>query len=613
MSSLTPKLAMELPAGTDVWDRVDHLNNNLTKVDTAIGYTLCTSTTRPAVPFVGQPIYETDTRRRYISIDGTVTGWRPVAGDTFDSLGAGTVRATRPVRIFGLDSNHAAFPSVCARLDGVVILVYRQGTDHSVTRDGVIKSSFSSDHGRSWTTPTTAVTGAAGQDLRDPCVSLSRDGTKVYLSYFKGTVALAAAGVFFRVSTDGGVTWGGEIRVDSLPYAASSAPIIELNNGTLVCPFYGRSGVEVWDSVWISKSTNGGTTWPTQTRIINGTTATDHRQEPYIALLGTTAVMGYRHGTAASIGISVSTDNTVNWSAGAAKFAGTGRPNLFFTNDLTLSCLYRSTGNENGVVRSSKDSGSTWTPERLVDMAPTAVGWMTYSGTDRISRGINLCALSQESSSTVSRVFLTCFGEAGGNSPFGTIPTDAEAAAANLDNLIFGTSFEQTDGQLPSPWTIAAGAISVVNGAVQSAVADATADFVRVYSGVNDMEVEADISNVGGFDSGSAVIARMINATSYLMFTAETNGVNFRLYKVVSGTPTQLATVAGQLAFGAYHTYKIVARGQEIRCFINGASMLYHLLSGGDQTTFATGFYGGIKLNSQGTTVHKCRRFTIRG
>lgn len=611
--TILSKLNLDLPEGADLWNRAQFVQA-IVDTATAVGYTLCTSTTRPSSPYVGMQIYETDTRRRWLNINGTAAGWRPIAGDTFDSIGAGTVRAIRPVRPYGWDTNHSAFPSVCVLANGTALLAYRHGTNHSAARDGVIRIATSTDMGRTWSAPTTIFSGPIGTDLRDPCVSLSRDGTAIYLTFFKGTAVFAAAGVFFTKSTDGGATWSPEVRIDSLPYAASSAPVVELNNGTLVMPFYGRAGAEVWDSVWTSKSTDGGATWAAQVRIINGTTATDHRQEPYIALLGTTAIMGYRHGTAASIGISTSVDNTVNWSAGAAKFAGSGRPNVFFTNDNTLSCIYRSTVNEDAVIRSSKDNGTSWTPERLVDFAPTAAGWSTYSGTDRLTRGVNLCVLAQESSDTVSRLFITCVGEAGANTPLGVIPPDSVAHASNLDTVIFGTMFEQPDGALEQPWTLAAGSVTVTNGAVKSTTIDGVPDFPRVFVGVNDMEVEADILNIGGFESGAGVIFRMINATAYLMFTIETNGVNYRLYKVVGGVATQLgSTVAGQMAFAAYNTYKIVARGQEIRTFFNGAHIHVHLLSGPDYTTFQTGHYAGIKLNSQGVTTHSCRRFLVRG
>lgn len=47
---------------------ISKLNDNFDKIDAAINATLCTSTTRPASPFQGQIILETDTNRLYIRI-----------------------------------------------------------------------------------------------------------------------------------------------------------------------------------------------------------------------------------------------------------------------------------------------------------------------------------------------------------------------------------------------------------------------------------------------------------------------------------------------------------------------------------------------------------------
>lgn len=616
----TARLLMTLVEGADVisTDMRNKINAALNKLDTAAGYVLCTSTTNPTTNlFAGMLIFETDTKRRKVNVNGTTTGWRPIGGDTFDSMGFGMVRPIKPVRAFGQDSAHAAFPSVVQLNNGSLVMVYRQGTDHSASRDGVIKITTSTDQGRTWSAPTTALTGSpAGTDLRDPCVSLSRSGTKIYLTYFKGTSVLAAAGVFFRVSTDSGATWGTEVRVDNLPYAASSAPAIELDTGTIVVPYYGRLGAESWDSCWTNKSTDAGISFPSgnQVRIMNGTTATLHFQEPYVALKGQTAVMAFRYGQSASIGISSSTDNTVNWSAGASKFLGSGRPTVFWVTNESLVCVYRAT-NGDAVYRTSKDIGANWYPERLLDQKPSSAGWMTYAGADLLSGGAWFCVLSQETSSTLSRVFFTYMGEGGTNTPFGVIPTDAVAGAANLDTFFYSTNFEQNDGAaLPSPWTIAAGAITVTNGEVASASADNVPDFIRVFVNANDMVVEADIYNggVAPVQTGSAIVFRMINANSYLMFTPETVGANMRIYKVVSGTATALNTTAGALQPNTYNTYRVHVRDHGIWCFINDRLVCEVALSDPDYSTFSSGLYAGIKLNSQGTTTHKCRRFLVR-
>lgn len=71
--SSTTRLGLLKPAPSDTVDVTAQLDNNYDLIDNAVGYLVCTSSTRPSSPFSGQGIYETDTRRRWLW-DGTV--WR---------------------------------------------------------------------------------------------------------------------------------------------------------------------------------------------------------------------------------------------------------------------------------------------------------------------------------------------------------------------------------------------------------------------------------------------------------------------------------------------------------------------------------------------------------
>ena len=74
MATTTTKLGLTKPAGSDNVD-IAVLNTNSDKIDSAIGVTVCTSTTRPATPFEGQNIYETDTKITYVYQGGA---WKAV-------------------------------------------------------------------------------------------------------------------------------------------------------------------------------------------------------------------------------------------------------------------------------------------------------------------------------------------------------------------------------------------------------------------------------------------------------------------------------------------------------------------------------------------------------
>lgn len=69
MATSTPRLALQKPNPDPVtgdFIDVSVLNGNSDKLDAAMGATPCTSATRPASPFDGQLIRETDTRRVYV-------------------------------------------------------------------------------------------------------------------------------------------------------------------------------------------------------------------------------------------------------------------------------------------------------------------------------------------------------------------------------------------------------------------------------------------------------------------------------------------------------------------------------------------------------------------
>lgn len=643
----TARLGMTLVEGTDTLAGSSpstalqgKVNTALTKLDASVGRVICTSTTRPTTGlFPGIQGYETDTRRNIINPTGvnTAAAWRY---EYYDSPGAGAVRPYRPIRPYGGDTLHSAFPSVVVLPNSKMLMVWRVATSHT-SIDGAFRGSISLDRGRTWGASFLLWNGVSSVDFRDPCVSLSRDGTKIYISYFKAVTGNAGAGVFFRYSTDEGTTWSTEVRTDNFSfYAASSAPVVELDNGTLVIPFYGHASGESWDSVWTVKSTDGGTTWQTPVRIINGQTAGDHRQEPWITWKpgSQTYIMTYRHGNASQIGVSTSTDNTTNWSGGVAKFAGYGRPATVWVNDTTFVCVYRSVANGDALVRSSRDSGANWTPARLVEPAWYWGQYMAYAGMDRLDNGCAVMVMANQASTTLSRVFISYLGEAGAVTPFGALDSERDVVWGNGDGTIFATNFEQLNGTLSYPWQVMAGAVTVTDGAVFSASADNVVDLIAVNAGTNDMEVEAEINcgGTGTIETGAAIIFRMIDANNYLMFTVETQGQNYRLYKVVSGVASLLErngdspgatfsyTVGVRtLPVNQYVKYRIICRERMIWVYLNdqwivasaGAGQPFPsaLLSSADYTTFATnGKFAGIKLNSQSTSVHSCRRFSVK-
>lgn len=84
MGQNTSRLGLYLPGGgstglitPDEPADIDKINDNMTKLDADAGAYVCTSSTRPATPYNGKIIFETDTRKTMVYKSAT-TSWEPV-------------------------------------------------------------------------------------------------------------------------------------------------------------------------------------------------------------------------------------------------------------------------------------------------------------------------------------------------------------------------------------------------------------------------------------------------------------------------------------------------------------------------------------------------------
>lgn len=535
--------------------------------------------------------------------------------------GVGTLRSLRPVVNWGHDSatttiQHTAFPSIVQRRDGVLYMVARRGTNHSATRDGGIWYTTSSDGGRSWATPVQLFAASGGVELRDPCVSLSNDGTKIYLTYFKGSAALAAAGCFFRTSTDGGVNWSAEVRFDgNKGYAACAAPVVELANGTLVAPFYGKDLIgDAWESSYVALSSTAGASW-TQSKIHNGVSVTQHLQEPWVSRKpgSNDLFMTFRWGNNNQIAnSSTSQTDGLGWSAASVTITGTGRPSTVWLSTGEIVMTYRDTTNQLMWARWYSTSAAAWSAPSLVRRTPSG-GFWTYAHPIEIRPGVALCPFTEENSGlTPSKLYLTAIARGGGSSPLGDLPTDAIAVATRYDSIQYASTFrDRVPAGLGPEWTVLNGAFSVhADGYLSSASADNVPDRAMVDINNPDVDIEADFYMT--VQSGAAILFRAVDANNFLMWTVETLGANARLYKVVAGVATQLTTAAASITLGAWHTLKVEATGTLIRGHINDNPVSgYALAAGAEQTTFTTPGKHGLGLNAQSGGVHLCRRYMI--
>jgi len=76
MATSTTRLSLIKPAFTDTVD-ISDINSNMDDIDAAIGASVVTSGTRPASPYTGQVIYQTDTSSSFV-YDGSA--WQSLGG-----------------------------------------------------------------------------------------------------------------------------------------------------------------------------------------------------------------------------------------------------------------------------------------------------------------------------------------------------------------------------------------------------------------------------------------------------------------------------------------------------------------------------------------------------
>jgi BNR repeat-like domain len=544
--------------------------------------------------------------------DSVCTGAGSIEGDAAVSptVPHTTVRPTPPLGLapVGVDAQYSAFPGACQHPDGTVRLVWRQGSNHATAYDGAICTATSADQGLTWSNSTVAVAGTPGSvDLRDPSISLSADGATSYLTYFKATPASTGAGCFVRASTDGGVSWGAETRIDSgLATACITAPLVGVGGG-LIAVFYGKASGDAHDSCWASTSTDGGSTWSAPNRLANGVTAGFDYQEPRLVAAGVNLRVFFRHGNSNAIGSVSSPDGGTTYTAPVIAFGNaSGRPSAAWLGSGTLVVSYRSTTTGAAYVRASHDGGATWLPAaQQTTTVPGTLG-MTYSNPLPLASGAVFCPVANELSTTSSKLYTGYLVDGPGRTPLGDeFLGEWAAAAAAQDQILYADRFSYPDGVLPAPWAVATGGLSVSGGMVVSTTTDNVPDVGVLATGNQDVVVEADLMWTG--QAGVAVLARWSGPGDYLKFTVESGGTAARLYANRAGTLTTLVNASFTSIAGTWLRMKLMVRQNLCYLFINDytvAAVSLPSATGSDRH--------GFSLNAQPGGMHYCRRFVVR-
>lgn len=181
-----------------------------------------------------------------------------------------------------------------------LVAVYRHGTDHAATLDGLGKWTKSTDHGATWSAEATFITEGGGREVRDTHIAVLSSGRWI-VSYFDwdGTNDGGSRDTKTLYSDNQGSSWSSPVTLSpttSMRWLAQSSPVIELASGDLLCATYGETtagGAGSDRIVVVFRSTDSGASWSEDsTTSISGSDA----GEPNLLLTsGGTLIMLIRH------------------------------------------------------------------------------------------------------------------------------------------------------------------------------------------------------------------------------------------------------------------------------------------------------------------------------
>lgn len=148
----------------------------------------------------------------------------------------------------------------------------------------------------------------------------------------------------------------------------TSAKMIELADGTLMLPLYGRDSGDSYDSISVVFSTDHGATWGGAVRVIDGQTDGRSYNEccPILFPNGDITIFARTESSPYGMHRFTSTDNGATWTHDTVVLSdmGPGRPTVVRSTaggGGPLLCHYRRTSSLHAGAATSYDDGATWT------------------------------------------------------------------------------------------------------------------------------------------------------------------------------------------------------------------------------------------------------------
>lgn len=293
---------------------------------------------------------------------------------------------------------YAAFPDICRTKEGDLLCVFYSGYGHvskaneTWPKGGRVMSVRSTDGGKTWSAP--GLVADTVHDDRDPHIALLRDGTLLCNWFVAVTPGQPLPGnppiaLFLCRSNDSGKTWSTpeRIELEGKIWYASSAPVRELKDGTLILGLYTedeKAGLAYGASV---RSRDGGKTWKGLATIGEGAGVFLDAETDIVELKDGTLLAALRS-SRTTLHFARSTDGGEKWSpVSSAGFPGHSPHFLrhssgaiLLTHRLPATALHWST-----------DDGKTWQGPLQIDDVGGA-----YPSTVELPDGLVVCVYYEE-------------------------------------------------------------------------------------------------------------------------------------------------------------------------------------------------------------------------
>jgi hypothetical protein len=269
------------------------------------------------------------------------------------------------------EPDHNAFPGICIAPNGDLIIAYMNESGHA-NFDGDLVVKRSVNNGDTWGSEeivwdfSDAGQGNNVTGYGSSLLTVISDNRILMSVGRRDSGGPVVDGIAYFESNDNGTTWTGPTEVDSNfnLYAYEGGGILELANGDLLYPHYGKNSGDTYFATGVSRSQDDGDTWSYLTTIDS---PTSNMTEPgLVQLAGGTIICLERFIGSPSpdndvIYFKTSANNGATWSARGYALIGGGmqRPTLLSTGEIVAPVRSSGTTNYTEFLFGYKD-GDLW-------------------------------------------------------------------------------------------------------------------------------------------------------------------------------------------------------------------------------------------------------------